>query len=224
MATLTGTGSNLVVEGTLSSLFGSTLGLSFLTWFLFSFPLVIVNMFILWIVLHILFIWAPEYFPKFGALLSPGSSPNVRKKRSHGSANRQSGLSLHDSNTFDRDITTVPEHDSEVASSQQVINFQHNDEFKIDDTGTINVLTEIELKEIEFDNPLQRRSGGFAAVEVEQDEIETEDKNFGNDKNQVKLTYPGVVVVSENCSKRWIIMRLLCCYFDSLYMLLCKCR
>lgn len=56
MATLTGTGSNLVLEGTVSEVFGEENELSFLTWFLIGAPLSIVNLFILWIILYLRFL------------------------------------------------------------------------------------------------------------------------------------------------------------------------
>lgn len=51
MATLTGTGSNLVLQGTLTSMFGDESGISFLLWMMIASPLALLNLLFVWMVL-----------------------------------------------------------------------------------------------------------------------------------------------------------------------------
>ena len=55
MATLTGTGANLVVAGTMLAVFGEEGQLSFGTWLMMMCPLAIINLFLLWVILMIAF-------------------------------------------------------------------------------------------------------------------------------------------------------------------------
>eukprot|EP01040_Poterioochromonas_malhamensis_P004709 gene4709-5045_t len=57
MATLTGTGSNLVLQGVMLSLFGKEGEVTFIDWFILAAPITLFNLFILWIILAALFIW-----------------------------------------------------------------------------------------------------------------------------------------------------------------------
>jgi sodium-dependent dicarboxylate transporter 2/3/5 len=57
MATLTGTGSNLVLQGTLLSIFGEEGEITFLSWFMIAAPLTVMNLFLLWIILGLCFLW-----------------------------------------------------------------------------------------------------------------------------------------------------------------------
>lgn len=56
MATLTGTGSNIVLQGTLLSLFGSEGTVTFLEWLVLAVPLTVINLLLLWVILVCCFI------------------------------------------------------------------------------------------------------------------------------------------------------------------------
>lgn len=56
MATLTGTGSNLVLQGTMMSIFGKAGELTFIEWFIMAAPLTIINLFLLWGILSSLYL------------------------------------------------------------------------------------------------------------------------------------------------------------------------
>ena len=55
IATLTGTGPNLVLKGQLDQLAGGSSGITFATWFIFGFPITVVSVLINWVILQIAF-------------------------------------------------------------------------------------------------------------------------------------------------------------------------
>ncbi|KAJ8312942.1 hypothetical protein KUTeg_010315, partial [Tegillarca granosa] len=68
VGTLTGTGPNLVMKGQADLLAGGKSGITFLTWFVFSFPVAFINVIISWIVLQIMFFgWSGllSFLPRF---------------------------------------------------------------------------------------------------------------------------------------------------------------
>lgn len=54
MATITGTGANLVLEGTMTAIFGDAGSISFLNWMFYATPLAILNLGLLWAILVVL--------------------------------------------------------------------------------------------------------------------------------------------------------------------------
>ncbi|CAH1802587.1 unnamed protein product, partial [Owenia fusiformis] len=62
MATLTGTGPNLVLSGQAGTLFGDEAGINFSSWFIFAFPTMIICLFIAWVWLQLLFLGWREMF------------------------------------------------------------------------------------------------------------------------------------------------------------------
>lgn len=60
MATLTGTGANLVLQGTMNSMFGPNVGISFLEWLLLAAPIAWINLFLLWIILCVMYLTSPK--------------------------------------------------------------------------------------------------------------------------------------------------------------------
>jgi di/tricarboxylate transporter len=59
MATLTGTGANLVLQGTMNSMFGQNVGISFLGWLMIAGPIAWVDLFLLWIILCTMYLSRP---------------------------------------------------------------------------------------------------------------------------------------------------------------------
>jgi hypothetical protein len=59
MATLTGTGANLVLQGTMNSMFGQNVGISFLGWLLLAGPIAWMNLVLLWVILCAIYLVPP---------------------------------------------------------------------------------------------------------------------------------------------------------------------
>jgi hypothetical protein len=74
MATLTGTGSNLVLQGTMMSMFGKEGTITFLEYFIIAAPLTIVNLSILWVILSTVYL-CPCWFSR-----SRKSRPDSKKR------------------------------------------------------------------------------------------------------------------------------------------------
>ncbi|XP_064650284.1 Na(+)/citrate cotransporter-like isoform X2 [Lineus longissimus] len=56
IATLTGTGPNLVLKGQLDILFGEEVGVSFSSWMVFAFPISLISLFVSWVWLQMLYL------------------------------------------------------------------------------------------------------------------------------------------------------------------------
>jgi sodium-dependent dicarboxylate transporter 2/3/5 len=69
MSTITGTGSNLVLQGTMSSLFGDDGEVTFVSWFIIAAPLTLINLFLLWILLGFCFLWK-SYIPQSSLVIA----------------------------------------------------------------------------------------------------------------------------------------------------------
>jgi di/tricarboxylate transporter len=80
MATLTGTGSNLVLQGTMMSMFGKEGKITFLEYFLIAAPLTIVNLFILWFILSTIYL-CPCWFSR--STRRSSRTQSEAKKRTH---------------------------------------------------------------------------------------------------------------------------------------------
>ena len=74
IATLTGTGSNVVLLGVMSSLFSEEDSITYTSWFLLTAPFAILNLFILWVLLCILYVYPPRLLLPLSALEAQRSS------------------------------------------------------------------------------------------------------------------------------------------------------
>lgn len=178
MATLTGTGSNLVLQGTMTSLFGIEDEITFLSWFIVAAPLTIVNLVLLWWIVCFCFLTFDPNTSSSDAVASTISATWQQLRTCWGSifAERSTRLSKRN-NEFVMLSTSM--HVEEVGnpmdvSRGQVDQSQHS---TFDDTD------KDERKESKLSIEMEEFSNPSASSFVIEDENEDEDS--GSDKEEI---------------------------------------
>jgi hypothetical protein len=204
MATLTGTGSNLVFSGIIFSLFGEEGQITFIEWFLLCFPLtVIINLLLLWMILCLLFVWKLPSLSSLWLLFT--SSTSAATSSSSSSFLPISQVSSHN---ILHELSPSLERSNENDSPVQETSITHNE----DDGGDIELMTtSSSVKRREFImnddedecEDVEVETSNFRKVSIK-DSIETvEEKKRDEDdtmNRRLPVGYPEKVVVSSFCS------------------------
>jgi hypothetical protein len=164
MATLTGTGSNLVFSGVMFSLFGEEGQITFIEWFLLCFPLTVINLLLLWMILCLLFVWKLPSLSSFRLFFTSSTSAATSSSSSFLPISQVSSHNiLHElSPSFERSN----ENDSPVPETS----ITHNE----DDGGGIELMT--------TSSSVKRREFIMNDDYDEREDVEVETSNF--DKRQ----------------------------------------
>jgi hypothetical protein len=107
IATLTGTGTNIALEGTLSSLFGEEGHVSYLEWFIIAAPLSFVSLLILWIILSICFIYPCYNTSSHFSIVSDGRDYSLTNTTDH--------IELESLNSRDDTFSQLSDHKNNIS-------------------------------------------------------------------------------------------------------------